>query len=254
MVQVQLTQTEKEAICARTAAHLSTLRRLLRLSQAKFGELAGISRARIIQVENNTAPLSWGQMTSVLFLALSNARAKEYLYQNNVPGPRFLQYMQEKDSNIPPQTNLMVHEELVSLYREKAALQLTTGKAVQFTKEERLAFCEYFLPYIGSLRRVMQMSQATLADLAGISRARLIQLEKQKVRLSWSQMTSILCVCMMNLRAKEYLYANAILPPRFLQYIQQKNGNELPTLNIRVPDKLILSYAEMMKLLAEENA
>lgn len=250
---VQLTQSEKEAICRRAAAHLSVLRKTLHLSQAKFGELAGISRARIIQVENGSSSLSWSQMTSVLFIALGNARTKEYLYKNNVLGPRFLQYMQEKDANIPPQTNIKVHEELISRYYEKTRPLGTSNELVQFSKEERLAFCAYMLPRIGDLRRVLQMSQATLADLAGISRARLIQLEKQKVRLSWSQMTSILCVCMLNLRAKEYLFANLILPPRFLQYIQQKSANEAPTLNIRVPEKFIMSYAEMLNVLSKET-
>lgn len=249
---VQLTQNEKELLCARTAAHLNTLRRTLRLSQAKFGELAGISRARIIQIENGTAPLSWSQMTGALFICLGNERTKEYLYANRIPGIRFLQYVQEKDANIPPQANVTVHEDLLALYRAQAKPQSTSSAPVQFSKEERAAFCDYFLPLIGELRRVMQMSQATLADLAGISRARLIQLEKKKVRLSWTQMTSILFVCMTNLRAKEYIYANCVLPTRFLQYVQQKNECEAPNLNIRVPQKILPSYAEMLVLAEKE--
>lgn len=228
------------------ASHLCAIRKKLHLSQAKLGELAGVSRARIIQVENGTLPLSWSQMTGILFVLLADRRSKEYLYRENVLGPRFLQYMQQKDANIPPQTNVCVHAELVEAYLAAAKKSLSGTGTVQMNKEERLAFCEYAICLIEDLRRVMQMSQATLADLAGISRARLIQLEKKKVRLSWSQMTSILCVCMLNLRAKEYLYANASLPPRFVKYIQQKDAKELPATNVTVPQEAILTYRQML--------
>lgn len=244
---VQLTLTEKEALCQNLAAHLSRLRRLLHLSQARFGELAGISRARIIQVESGKAHLSWGQLTSVMFVCIGDLRTREYLYANNVVGPRFLQYLQQKDANIPPQTNILVNEELMAIYRDQAKNLPKKGGVVVFSKDERQAFCEYLLDLIPELRRVLQMSQATLAELAGISRARLIQLEKKKVRLSWSQMTSILCVCMANIRAKEYIYANNVLPPRFLQYIQQKDANIFPDTNIFVSPSVIMSYHDMLK-------
>ena len=243
---VQLTEQQKEIICARVARHLPIIRKGLRLSQSRFGELAGISRARIIQVENGTAHLSWGQLTSVLFIFLGDARSKEYLYANNVLGPRFLQYMQQKDVNIPPQTNLCVHPELLEMWYARQEKLPKIDGPVNFTTQNRLDFCDHILNLVPELRRVMQMSQATLADLAGISRARLIQIEKKKVRLSWSQMTSILCVCQTNLRAKEYIIANDVLDARFLQYIQQKDGKTIPDTNICVAEKYLMSYKDML--------
>ncbi len=243
---VQLSETEKKEICALAAEHLSELRRILRMSQARFGELAGISRARIIRVENGTAELSWGQLTSALFICFGNARAKEYLYEKHVLSPRFLQYLQQKDANIPPDTNLTVNAELMAFYREQIDLSDASDAVVVFSKEERLAFAAHILDLLPKLRRVLQMSQATLSDLAGLSRARLIQLEKKKVRLSWSQMTSLLLVCLSNIRAKEYLYANNVLPPRFLQYVQQKKGTVAPDTGICVPDSVLPSYRELL--------
>lgn len=245
---VQLSVEEKNEICARVASHLSELRRLLHLSQSRFGELAGISRARIIQIENGAIRLSWSQLTSILFVCNGDIRTKEYLYANNVLGPRFLQYMQQKDANIPPQTNIAVNEELLAVYREQFKALPKSGSTVVFTKEERLEYCEKILAALPELRRVMRLSQALFAELAGISRARLIQLEKKKVRLSWSQMTSLLCICMMNLRGKEYIYANNVLTPRFMQYIQQKDANIPPDTNISVSPRLIMSYAEMLRV------
>ena len=249
---VQLTNEEKIQICQRAAEHLSTLRRLLKLSQARFGELAGISRARIIRVENGSAHLSWGQMTSLLCVCLADRRTKEYLYQNNVLGARFLQYMQQRDANVPPQTNITVCEELMAVWREGVGtLPKGPSSPVVFSREERLAFCEHFLDCLPELRRTMRLSQALYAELAGLSRARLIQLEMKKVRLSWSQMTSLLCVCMTSLRAKEYIYANNVLPVRFLQYMQQKSASTLPETNITVPKTAVMSYREMLRLSAE---
>lgn len=252
---VVLTNEEKRALCQTMAQHLSDIRRLLHLSQARFGELAGISRARIIQVESGSARLSWGQLTSVLFLCITNRPAKEYLYANHVLGPRLVQYLQMKDANIPPDTNLCVHEDINRSLREQMTRSLpsTSHGTVVFTREERRAFADHILGYLPDLRRVMRMSQARLSELAGISRARLIQLEKKKVRLSWSQMTSILCVCLANIRAKEYLYVNGVLPVRFLQYVQQKEDNIPPDTNICVPRELIMSYTEMLEYYKQNN-
>lgn len=243
---VQLNLEEKRQLCLRIENALPLLRRTLRLSQARFGELAGISRARIILVENKKAHLSWGQVTGILFLCFGDQAAKELFYSENLLGPRFLQYMQQKDANIPPQTNICVHEELMDVYRAQFA-GLTGSGTVLFTKEERRNYCAFICEKLPDIRRVLQMSQATMADLAGISRARLIQLEKKKVPLSWSQMTSLLCVCMVNQRAKEYLYANNVLTPRFLQYVQRKDACTPPDTNICVSPALIMSYAEMLR-------
>ena len=64
-------------------------------------------------------------------------------------------------------------------------------------------------------------------------------------------MTSLLCVCMTSLRAKEYIYANSLLPVRFLQYMQQKSASAFPETNITVPKSVVMSYREMLRLSAE---
>lgn len=115
---VELTSEEKKALCKEVAVRLSDIRRLLHMSQARFGDVCGISRARIIQIENGSARLSWGQLTSVMFVCSANYRTKEYFYANNILGPRFLQYIQQKDENIPPDTNVCVREDIIMSFKE----------------------------------------------------------------------------------------------------------------------------------------
>lgn len=116
---------------------------------------------------------------------------------------------------------------------------------VLLTKEEKRQYCKAVLDRLPDIRRVLQLSQAKMSDLCGISRARLIALEKKKVNLTWGQMTGILFVCGAYPRGKEWLYVNEILPDKLWQFVQQKEEDEKPEYNVCVPEEIIMSYEKL---------
>lgn len=110
---VILTEAEKAEICKTIAEHLPLLRRQLNVTQSQLGYLCGFSRIRVSQIETGKAQMSWSQLTSVLFVCEMNLKAKEYLYANNLLGSKFLQFIQQKDANIPPDINVSVRQAIV---------------------------------------------------------------------------------------------------------------------------------------------
>lgn len=115
---VVLTESEKKEMCRIVADHLPKLRQLLNVTQAELGYLCGFSRIRVSQIETGKAPMSWSQLTSIMFVCSLNLRAKEHFYANNLLGPRFLQFIQRKDENIPPDVNVNVRPEFIQMYQQ----------------------------------------------------------------------------------------------------------------------------------------
>ncbi|MBR2987376.1 MAG: helix-turn-helix transcriptional regulator [Clostridia bacterium] len=111
---VILTEAEKKAMCATLAEHLPKLRKQLNVTQAELGYLCGFSRIRVSQIETGKAAMSWSQLTSVMFVCELNIKAKEYIYANGILSPKFLQFIQRKDENIPPDINVGVRPEVLS--------------------------------------------------------------------------------------------------------------------------------------------
>lgn len=116
---VVLTEFEKEAMCRELSDKLPKIRSLLSLTQSELGYLCGFSRIRVSQIETGKTPMSWSQLTSIMLVCEMNQKTKEYIYANGILGPRFLQFMQRKDENIPPDINVEVRPEVVSsAYRQ----------------------------------------------------------------------------------------------------------------------------------------
>ncbi len=110
---VVLTEYEKNELCEALAEHLPKLRQLLNCTQAELGYLCGFSRIRVSQIETGKTRMSWSQLTSILYVCELNQRAKEYIFVNDILGPRFLQFMQRKDENMPPEVNVSVRPEVM---------------------------------------------------------------------------------------------------------------------------------------------
>ena len=108
MPMITLSAEEKRAMCSKLAAELPKIRELLGATQEGFGELCGLSRITISRIENGSARMNWSHLTSVMFVVVCNRRTKEYFYANDLLDERFLQFMQQKDDNIPPETNIVV--------------------------------------------------------------------------------------------------------------------------------------------------
>lgn len=100
-------------MCNELSAHLPKIRDLLGATQDTFGALCGLSRITISRIENGSAKMNWSHLTSIMFVICVNRRTKEYFYANKLLGRRFLQFMQQKDENIPPELNVTVNADLL---------------------------------------------------------------------------------------------------------------------------------------------
>ena len=116
---IKLTAEEKRAMCNKLASELPKIRELLGATQESFGELCGLSRITISRIENGSAKMNWSHLTSVMFVVACNRRTKEYFYANELLGVKFLQFMQHKDANIPPETNITVDMETLRVYADR---------------------------------------------------------------------------------------------------------------------------------------
>ncbi len=113
---IKLSVEEKRAMCNKVASELPKIRELLGATQEGFGELCGLSRITISRIENGSARMNWSHLTSVMFVVMCNRRTKEYFYANEMLGEEFLQFMQQKDANIPPEVNITVDVDSLKAY------------------------------------------------------------------------------------------------------------------------------------------
>ncbi len=116
---VELTEKEKREMCVELAEHLPKIRELLRLSQKAFGERCGISTPRMSVIENKHFVMTWSQLTSIMFIVFANQKTKEYFLMNNLLGPRFMQFIQQKEENSVPDINVVVEDICVERYKKQ---------------------------------------------------------------------------------------------------------------------------------------
>lgn len=113
---------------------------------------------------------------------------------------------------------------------------------VKLSCEEKKELAIKLAKHLPKIRELLNTTQKEFGDLIGISPPRLSVIENGKFVMTWSQVTAMLFVCVCNLRTKEYIYANEILTPRLLQYLQGKDENIPPMINITVNVSLIDQY------------
>ncbi len=113
---------------------------------------------------------------------------------------------------------------------------------VKLNSEEKEAYCLKLAKHLPKIRGLLHTTQKEFGDLVGISTPRLSVIENGRFTMTWSQFTSVLFVCMCNVSTKEYIYANGILTNRLLQYLQGKDENIPPLVNITVNVGLIDKY------------
>lgn len=119
---VNLSKTEKREMCISLAQKLPEIRKLLHMSQKEFGARCGISSNRLSAIENGHFVMTWSQLTSIILICMVNKQTKEYFYANKLLNPRFFQYLQRKDENIPPELNILVNPVIVMGYEEVITL------------------------------------------------------------------------------------------------------------------------------------
>lgn len=121
---VKLTQEEKKEMCVALAEKLPEIRKLLHMNQKEFGARCGISSNRLSAIENGHFVMTWSHLTAVVLICMVNKQTKEFFYANKILPPRFLQYLQRKDENIPPELNIMVNPAITMSYEEIITLDL----------------------------------------------------------------------------------------------------------------------------------
>ena len=110
---------------------------------------------------------------------------------------------------------------------------------VVLTEAEKRELCRSLAEHLPTLRSLLGVTQTELGWLCGFSRIRVSQIETGKSEMSWSQLTSILLVCLLNIKTKEYLCRNEILAPDFWQFMQRIDGNIPPSVNVTVREEIL---------------
>jgi DNA-binding XRE family transcriptional regulator len=113
---VILTENEKEILCQRLSNELPRVRKFMKLTQSELGDLCGLSRITISKIETGVVKLSWLHFMALSQIFAFHKEAKEYLLTRGVFDPKYLQSIQVKDSNIPPDINVLVRDELIHAY------------------------------------------------------------------------------------------------------------------------------------------
>ena len=114
---------------------------------------------------------------------------------------------------------------------------------VKLSSEEKNLLCMKLAQHLPRIRGVLNTTQKEFGELCGISTPRLSVIENGRFIMTWSQFTSMLFVCMCNMNTKEYIYANGILTNKLLQYLQMKDENIPPMVNITVNTGMIEKYS-----------
>ena len=113
---------------------------------------------------------------------------------------------------------------------------------VVLTKNEKRMLCIDFADHLPKIRDILHLNQREFGAMTGISVDRLSRIENGHAVMTWSQLMSILMVCMANLDTKEYIYAYKVLPMKLFQYFQQKDESIPPHLYIIVRDEIANKY------------
>ena len=126
---------------------------------------------------------------------------------------------------------------------------------VKLSSEEKEEYCIMLARHLPRIRGLLNTTQREFGDLVGISTPRLSVIENGRFTMTWSQFTSVLFACVCNVRTKEYIYANGILTTRLLQYLQGKDENIPPLVNITVDVKMLDQYrsAQVVSLRGNKN-
>jgi DNA-binding XRE family transcriptional regulator len=138
--------------------------------------------------------------------------------------------------------NFMINKGENFMINKGENFMMMEKKMVKLSSEEKHELCIKLATHLPKLRELLNTTQKEFGDLCGISTPRLSVIENGHFVMTWSQFTSMLFVFMCNMRTKEYIYANDILTHRLLQYLQGRDENIPPMVNITVNTGMIERY------------
>ena len=100
---IKFTPAEKQEMMKTMADCLPTMRKMLRLSQTDFGDLCGVSRARISAIECGEVKMTWYQFNAFLLVLVVNPETRKYITSMNIFPKRLFCFYQKKDENELPE-------------------------------------------------------------------------------------------------------------------------------------------------------
>ncbi len=117
---------------------------------------------------------------------------------------------------------------------------------LKLSADEKENICVEFTAHMPKLRKLLNLTQEELGGMSGLSRVTISQIESGKVKLTWLHLNAILFICFSNLRTKEYIYANKLLGPLYLRYMQGLDRKDLPDLNADISSSKLVRYQSDM--------
>lgn len=79
---------------------LPVLRKMNNLTQKKLGEIIGVSRQTITNIENKKTEMKWSQFLALMFIFSLDHNSSEYLKRINIPYEELKKWLYEKRGEI----------------------------------------------------------------------------------------------------------------------------------------------------------
>ena len=114
-----LTKKQKEEYCIRLTELLPLLRTRLGVTQEELGNISGVSRVTISQIESGRAKMNWLHFSALMMICISDRNAKELLYVRGLLDDTLLRFYQ--GSCETPQLNVNVDPKLICFLKEYTA-------------------------------------------------------------------------------------------------------------------------------------
>lgn len=99
----RLSTAEKQEMMKTMANYLPSMRKMLRLSQTDFGDLCGVSRARISAIECGEVKMTWYQFNAFLLVLVINPETKKWIINMGVFPEKLYCFYQRKGAEEGPE-------------------------------------------------------------------------------------------------------------------------------------------------------
>jgi DNA-binding XRE family transcriptional regulator len=114
-----LNHEQKEAYCRQMTELLPLLRARLGMTQEELGNISGVSRVTISQIESGRAKMNWLHFSALMMVCTADRNAKELLYVRGLLDDTLLRFYQV--SSDYPQLNVVVPLSIISFLKEYTA-------------------------------------------------------------------------------------------------------------------------------------
>ena len=106
---IELTYEERAVMKQTMADNLPRFRKLLGVTQQKFGNNCGLLRDRLSIIERGSAEMTWVQFLGILFVLLFNSKTKAVIMEENLFSIRLYQSLQFLTENEIPETYIRIN-------------------------------------------------------------------------------------------------------------------------------------------------